>query len=61
MIYELSCDGCTLGVFPSESEALYHAAYLPKGRYTVREWNCADDNMLVFDPEINSEREIINN
>ncbi len=38
MIYELTYGGYRLGTFPSEAEAVRRAGYLPKGRYTVREW-----------------------
>ena len=38
MIYELSFEGSTLGYFPTEAEAVRRAVFLPKGRYTVREW-----------------------
>ena len=38
MIYELSFEGHTLGYFPTEAEAVRRAGFLPKGRYTVREW-----------------------
>ena len=38
MIYELTYGGYRLGTFPTEAEAVRRAGYLPKGRYTVREW-----------------------
>ena len=59
MIYELSSDGYRLGVFPSEAEAIHHAAYLPKGCYKIREW-AIDGEFMIFDTAVNSEREINN-
>lgn len=53
MIYELSCDGYRLGLFPTEAEAVRRAAYLPKGYYTVREWNDDGDELITFDPSTN--------
>ncbi|UKI18271.1 MAG: hypothetical protein L6V80_01620 [Bacteroidales bacterium] len=38
MIYELTIDGYRLGIFPTEAEAIRRADYLPKGCYTLREW-----------------------
>ena len=39
MIYELSTDeGYPVGIFPTVTEACYHASYLPKGEYTISEW-----------------------
>ena len=31
-------DGYLLGMFPTEAEAVRRADYLPKSRYTLREW-----------------------
>lgn len=40
MIYELyTADGYRLGVFPTEAAARYHASYMPRGRYLLREWS----------------------
>lgn len=52
MIYELSFEGHTLGYFPTEGRA----GFLPKGRYTVREW-AKDGEFMMFDPSINNEYE----
>ena len=38
MLYELSADGYTVGVFPTEAAARHNAAYMPGGCYTIREW-----------------------
>ena len=38
MLYELSADGYTVGVFPTEAAARPNAAYMPGGCYTIREW-----------------------
>ena len=53
MIYELTIDGYLLGVFPSEAEAIRRARYLPRGRYTLREW-ARDGEFSTFDPAVNS-------
>ena len=49
MIYELTYGGYRLGTFPTEAEAVRRAGYLPKGRYTVREWE-RDGEFSTFDP-----------
>ena len=49
MIYELTYGGYRLGTFPTEAEAVRRAGYLPKGRYTVREWE-KDGEFSTFDP-----------
>lgn len=56
MIYELLYGGYRLGTFPTEAEAVRRAGYLPKGRYTVREW-AKDGEFMMFDPSINNEYE----
>lgn len=56
MIYELTYGGYRLGTFPTEAEAVRRAGYLPKGRYTVREW-AKDGDFMMFDPSINNEYE----
>lgn len=57
MLYELSADGQTVGVFPTEAAARHNAAYMPDGCYTIREWT-KDGEFLIFDPLVNLEREI---
>ena len=52
MIYELTYGGYRLGTFPTEAEAVRRAGYLPKGRYTVREWE-KDGEFSTFDPSMN--------
>lgn len=52
MLYELSADGQTVGVFPTEAEARHNAAYMPGGCYTIREWT-KDGEFLTFDPSTN--------
>ena len=52
MIYELTIDGYLLGVFSSEAEAVRLARYLPRGRYTLREW-ARDGEFSPFDPAMN--------
>lgn len=63
MIYELSINGYSLGLFPSEAAALRRVDYLPAGRYTVREWSKEGD-FLTFSPSDNKEyhvtRELLN-
>lgn len=59
MIYELSQDGYRLGSFPTEAQARHHAAYMPKGNYTLREWT-HDDEFLVFEVNVNTEYDINN-
>ncbi|WP_418425209.1 hypothetical protein [Alistipes sp.] len=56
MIYELTYGGYRLGTFPTEAEAVRRAGFLPKGRYTVREW-AKDGEFMMFDPSINNEYE----
>lgn len=53
MIYELTYGGYRLGTFPTEAEAVRRAGFLPKGRYTVREW-AKDGEFMMFDPSINN-------
>ena len=52
MIYELTIDGYRLGIFPTEAAARHHAAYMPHGLYTVREW-IDDGDFLLFSPTTN--------
>lgn len=52
MIYELTIDGYLLGVFSSEAEAVWRARYLPRGRYTLREWARVGE-FSMFDPAVN--------
>ena len=52
MIYELTIDGYRLGFFPTEAGAIRRAGYLPKGRYTLREW-ARDGEFSTFDPSVN--------
>lgn len=52
MIYGLTIDGYLLGVFSSEAEAVQRARYLPRGRYTLREW-ARDGEFSTFDPAVN--------
>lgn len=59
MIYELTQDGYRLGLFPTEAEAWHHAAYMPKGSYTIREWG-VDGEYLTFDPTTNTVYEFNN-
>lgn len=56
MVYELTYGDYRLGTFPTEAEAVRRAGYLPKGRYTVREW-AKDGEFMMFDPSINNEYE----
>ena len=49
---ELTYGGYRLGTFPTEAEAVRRAGYLPKGRYTVREWE-KDGEFSTFDPSTN--------
>lgn len=53
MLYELSADGYTVGVFPTEAAARHNAAYMPGGCYTIREWT-RDGDFLTFDPSTNN-------
>lgn len=59
MIYELSFEGHTVGYFPTEAEAVRWAGYLPKGRYTIREWE-RDGDFSMFNPQTNREYEFTN-
>lgn len=59
MIYELSYDGYRLGFYPTEAEARYHARFLPKGYYMVREWG-VDGEYLTFDTTMNAVYEFRN-
>lgn len=59
MIYELSFEGHTVGYFPTEAEAVRRAGYLPKGRYTIREWE-RDGDVFMFHPQTNREYEFTN-
>ena len=43
----------------SEAEAVRRAGYLPKGRYTIREWE-RDGDVLMFHPQTNREYEFTN-
>lgn len=52
MVYELTYGGYTVGYFPTEAEAVRRAGFLPKGRYTVREW-AKDGDFSTFDPSTN--------
>ena len=52
MIYELTIDGYTLGQFSTEAAAIRRARYLPRGRYTLREW-ARDGEFSTFDPAVN--------
>ena len=58
MIYELSFEGHTLGYFPSDAEAEYRAGFLPKGKYTVREW-AKDGEYMTFNSHTNISYEFI--
>ena len=59
MIYELTYGSYTVGYFPTEAEAVRRAGYLPKGRYTIREWE-RDGDVLMFHPQTNREYEFTN-
>ncbi len=59
MYYELLYNGYRLGPFPTEAEAVRRADYLPKGRYTVREWQ-EDGDFSTFDPSVNKSYEFTN-
>ena len=37
-----------MGTFPTEAEAVRRAGYLPKGRYTVREWERNGEYTFIF-------------
>ena len=59
MIYELTIDGYTLGQFLTEAEAIRRARYLPRGRYTLREW-ARDGEFSTFDPSTNKHYDFMN-
>lgn len=59
MVYELTYGGYRLGTFPTEAEAVCRAGFLPKGRYTVREW-AKDGEFMMFDPSTNKYYNITN-
>ncbi len=42
--------GDSVGFFPTEADARHHAAYMPRGLYTVREW-IDDGEFLVYNRE----------
>lgn|GEM_PF-4020367 len=50
MMYELMQNGEPVGMFAAEVEAMHHAAYMPQGCYTIREWRVEGD-FLVFSRE----------
>ena len=52
MLYELSADGQTVGVFPTEAAARHIRGIVPGGCYTIREWT-RDGDFLTFDPSTN--------
>lgn len=58
-IYELSYDGYRLGFYPTEAEAVRRAGFMPKGRYTVKEW-IDDGDFLLFSPTTNKVYEFNN-
>ena len=39
--------------YSPESEAWHHAAYMPKGCYSIREWT-EETELMVFDTETNT-------
>ena len=41
-----------MGIFPTEAETVHNAAYLPKSRYTLREWT-EEGNFRTFAPSTN--------
>lgn len=51
-MYELSFNDYRLGFYPTEAEARHHAAYMPKGCYSIREWT-EEDEFMVFNTETN--------
>ena len=59
MTYELAYGSYTVGYFPTEAEAVRRAGYLPKGRYTIREWE-RDGDVLMFLIQTNREYEFTN-
>lgn len=50
MLYELMTHGVSVGFFPTEADARHHAAYMPHGLYTVREW-IDDGDFLLYNRE----------
>ena len=50
MLYELLMHGDSVGFFPTAADARHHAAYMPRGLYTVREW-IDDGEFLVYNRE----------
>lgn len=52
MLYELSTNGYTVGMYPTEAAARHNVAYMPSGCYTIREWT-KDGEYLMFDPSTN--------
>ncbi len=50
MLYELLTHGVSVGFFPTEADARHHAAYMPHGLYTVREW-IDDGGFLLYNRE----------
>lgn len=52
LTYQLLTNGDSVGFFPTEAEARHHAAYMPHGLYTVREW-IVDGDFLLFSPTTN--------
>ncbi len=52
MIYELLYEGYNVGLFDTLNDVTHRVAYLPKGRYTVREW-MKEGEYLVFYPDKN--------
>lgn len=50
MLYELLTHGVSVGFFPTEADARHHAAYMPHGLYTVREW-IDDGDFLLYNRE----------
>ena len=55
----LEAGGFVLVDEPTEAEAVRRAGYLPKGRYTIREWE-RDGDVLMFHPQTNREYEFTN-
>lgn len=59
MIYELSYEGYRLGLFPTEAEAVRRADFMPKGLYTLREWE-NEGEFLTFDASTNKRYDFYN-
>lgn len=59
MRYELMVSGSCVGLFPTESEARHHVAYMPKGNYTLRKW-AIDGDFMVCNLDVNAENLTIN-